>query len=278
MAALREGGGGEFLHLAPLAKSTFVADQADWWCASERAFGGQLVAHCLYAAGSRYPSFAPHSVHVSFVAPARMVRTEYTVQTVRDGRTFVLAHVLGRQGVVVVVQASVGLQRTVAGAWPGGGVLHAALMPDVPGPLSCAAATMDAWRDSKAAGLASMRWEVRPVPGRQGLCWMSWTAPLGVGSLLHAAALAFLSDLQFLWCAYWPHEGTHDLTHITSLDHALHLCSADLDATSWLLMHMESPFAGHERGYVTARVWDGASGRLVACVAQEGVLRTRSKL
>lgn len=62
-------GGAGFLVLdrVPGRPGVLVAEAARWWRASPRAFGGQLVAHCIVAAGSVSPFKHAHSVHVHFI-------------------------------------------------------------------------------------------------------------------------------------------------------------------------------------------------------------------
>jgi len=59
-----------------------------------------------------------------------------------------------------------------------------------------------------------------------------------------------------------------------SLDHSMWFHS-DFDATEWLLFDQSSDVAGNARGLAHSRVWT-ESGRLVATVAQEALLRAPS--
>ena len=99
-----------FLRLAVTDGHSSQASSADWWRASPRAFGGQLVAHTIVAAGRCAPAgWSCHSAHVSFVGAGKMQRTAYQVTTLREGRTLSLFQVkaLEADGTVVVV-ATVG--------------------------------------------------------------------------------------------------------------------------------------------------------------------------
>jgi acyl-CoA thioesterase-2 len=273
----------------PGKDGSFVAEPERWWVASPRAFGGQLIAHCVVAAGeacARRGFAHAHAAHVHFVAPSRMIRTVYTARALREGRSFALYAVEGveEQDGRVIVVATVGFQAHSPGGARDRPTLHAAPMPSVPLPESCAPSTMDAWADSKAEGLAQMCWQVRPVAGSPYLCWVSWQGgptpqPLSDSPVEHAAAIGFLSDLQFLWAAFWPHAEEQRASMITSLDHAIHFHAHAPCASSWLLFQLDSPFAGAERGFVRGHVWD-ADGTLVASMVQEGVLRVarRSRL
>jgi len=58
-----------------------------------------------------------------------------------------------------------------------------------------------------------------------------------------------------------------------SLDHALWL-HEDFRADEWLLYACDSPWAGHARGFNRGKIYT-RDGRLVASVAQEGLMRLR---
>ncbi|KAG8461280.1 hypothetical protein KFE25_010467 [Diacronema lutheri] len=277
--------GARFLALERTAEANvLVADAACWWRASERAFGGQLVAQCIVAAGAVSPSAqgSVHAVHVHFVNAARMVRTRYEVLPLREGRSFALYAVRGEElpNRRLIVSATVSFHAVAPpdGLWTGVR-LHAPPMPAVPPPEACAPGAMKAWEDSKAEGLAHVCWQTRPVAGSPYLCWVRWHGgsaeqPLGGAHVEHAAALGFLSDLQFLWAALWPHAATHKVQMITSLDHGLYLHAERPCASDWMLFKLDSPFAAAERALVRGHVW-AADGRALASMVQEGVLRVR---
>lgn len=117
-------------------------------------------------------------------------------------------------------------------------------------------------------------------------------------AMVHAAAMAFLSDLQFLMSAgvHSCRPGADDCggesgeatsppllepIMVTSLDHVLYLHEWPIDASSWLLFEYDSPHAAFGRATVRARIW-AHDGRLVASAVQEGVFRvatlTKSRL
>jgi len=60
---------------------------------------------------------------------------------------------------------------------------------------------------------------------------------------------------------------------VASLDHALWF-HGDVKVNDWLLYSMESPWAGGARGLARGQVFT-REGRLVASVAQEGLMRVR---
>ena len=60
---------------------------------------------------------------------------------------------------------------------------------------------------------------------------------------------------------------------IASLDHALWF-HGNLRVNDWLLYAMDSPWAGNARGLALGKIFT-RDGRLVASVAQEGLIRQR---
>ena len=91
---MAEGAAPQYLRLRRVDGERAVARASDWWRyagpATPRAFGGQLAAHCIIAAGIAAPRrWVPISLHLVFVRPSKMLQeTEYRVTTVREGRSF----------------------------------------------------------------------------------------------------------------------------------------------------------------------------------------------
>src|SRR3546814_11848012 len=82
--------------------------------------------------------------------------------------------------------------------------------------------------------------------------------------------------MMLLSTALLPH-GTHwSTTRIqnASLNHSLWL-HAQPDFSDWMLYSLDSPWAGGGRALCRGSIFDRA-GKLVASVAQEGLLRLRS--
>ncbi len=92
-ADMAEGAAPQYLRLRRVDGERAVARASDWWRyagpATPRAFGGQLAAHCITAAGIAAPRrWVPISAHLVFVRPSTLQETEYRVTTVREGRSF----------------------------------------------------------------------------------------------------------------------------------------------------------------------------------------------
>lgn len=92
------------------------------------------------------------------------------------------------------------------------------------------------------------------------------TAPAGV--------LAYASDFGLVGTALYPHGTTFfdPRMQVASLDHALWF-HRELRMDRWLLHAMDSPSASSARGLNRGAFYQ--DGRLVASVAQEGLIRRR---
>ena len=95
---------------------------------------------------------------------------------------------------------------------------------------------------------------------------------------LHQALLAYASDFHLLGTATFPHGISYYQPHVqmASLDHALWF-HRPFRADDWLLYSQDSPSTSGARGFSRGLVFD-RQGRLVASVAQEGLVRPRPDL
>ncbi len=253
-----------------------------------RVFGGQVIGQALQAAQrSIGGAKIAHSLHAYFL---RAGDEEHPIlyRVVRDfaGRSFANARVIAMQRGQAILNMAASFQL------PGDGMMHQDAMPDVPPP--------EALRSDRDLRLAmqdripdKFHWlflrarpiEIRPVeadhltdptprtPIQHG--WFRAVAPLGDDATLHRAVLAYASDMMLLGTCMLPH-GIHwmmDRVQTASLDHALWL-HEPFRADDWLLYVTDSPWAGHARGFNRGRIF-ARDGRLVASVAQEGLVRVR---
>lgn len=129
--------------------------------------------------------------------------------------------------------------------------------------------------------------EVRPVivehytsrdklPPRQDV-WIRTTGPVPDDRALQAAVLAYLSDMTLLDTSTFAHgrNGFDPDIQMASLDHAMWFHRPHrLD--DWLLYTQDSPSAQGARGFSRGSLY-ALDGTLVASVAQEGLVRLRTK-
>jgi acyl-CoA thioesterase-2 len=103
--------------------------------------------------------------------------------------------------------------------------------------------------------------------------WLKASGKLPDDPWLHAAVLAYASDLTLLSASLVPHNlfiGDPRLQP-ASLDHAMWF-HRPFRVDEWLLYDQVSPSASGGRGFATGRLFT-REGRLVASVVQEGLIR-----
>ncbi len=253
-----------------------------------RVFGGQVIAQALQAAqrSTEAPKQA-HSLHAYFMRPGDESHPIlYRVVRDFDGKSFATRRVIATQRGVPILNLACSLQA------PEGGLAHQDAMPDVPPPEELTSdrdlrlAMIDRIPEKfRAMFLRPRMVDIRPVSPRSWLdpvqqeprqnSWFRVVAPIGDDPALHRAILAYASDMSLLGTATLAH-GVNWMTHklqTASLDHALWL-HEDFRADDWLLYVCDSPWAGHARGFNRGKIF-ARDGRLVASVAQEGLIRLR---
>lgn len=88
---------------------------------------------------------------------------------------------------------------------------------------------------------------------------------------MHQAIVTYMSDFGMVETAKQPHVNTTVFSLSMSLDHAIHF-HREVDATKWLLFHIETCASAGGRGLARASVFS-KSGLLVASIVQEGLMR-----
>ncbi|KTT69810.1 acyl-CoA thioesterase [Sphingomonas sanguinis] len=254
-----------------------------------RVFGGQVIAQALQAAqrSTEAPRTA-HSLHAYFMRPGdERYPILYRVERDFEGRSFATRRVIAMQKGKPILNLACSFQT------PEEGLHHQDAMPDVPAPdtLTPERELLARLGDQVPAPLRAFLQrprpiELRPVDPRQMLApeprdptqaiWFRLVAPIGDDPALHRAVLAYASDFALLGTSTLPHgvNWLIDDMQTASLDHALWL-HEPFRADEWLLYTTDSPWAGHARGFNRGRIFS-ADGRLVASVAQEGLIRLRS--
>jgi acyl-CoA thioesterase-2 len=250
-----------------------------------RVFGGQVAGQALVAAGRTVPSDrSVHSLHGYFVrAGDPAVPIVYSVEPIRDGRSFSVRRVTAIQHGKTIFFMSASFQRQEDG------LDHQTEMPDdVPPPESVPTMAERMARYPERVGIwARVPQSVdvryigepgfvasgdRPPSARQRV-WMRIAGSLPDSPLIQACALTYASDLTLLdsvlsWHGeVWGPDGFAG----ASLDHALWL-HRPFRADEWFLYDCSSPSASGARGLATGRIF-AADGRHVATVVQEGLLR-----
>ena len=242
-----------------------------------RAFGGQVAAQALAAAGATVtPERRIHSLHGYFIRAGRPDRhIVYQVDRVRDGRSFTTRRVMAVQRGKAIFTLSASFQI------PEGASVHQAAMPSVPPPDELGEASRVAG-DAAVARFREMIapiLDIRVVPDEPidaiptTRFWVRVRGRLPDTSLPHACALTYISDLRLARTASATHRAAFGDLMLASLDHAVWF-HRDFRADDWLLADLRSPTAGFGRGLAHGGFF-ARDGRLVASVVQEIVARAR---
>jgi acyl-CoA thioesterase II len=276
----------DLLALEPIEYNIYRGRNRD--IGSGRVFGGQVMAQALVAARRTIDEDrVAHSVHGYFILPGDLkAPIVYFVDRLRDGGSFTTRRVTAIQHGRAVFNMSASFHRREDG------MEHQADMPDVPPPEEVPSEldviragadripepfrgvlTQDRPIDFRPIGIdpfdASPREPVRHT-------WLRAVGSMPDDSLAHQASLAYASDYGLLATALHPHSMTirDPRLQAASLDHTLWF-HREFRIDDWLLYTSDSPVSSGARGFTRGTVYT-RDGRLVASVAQEGLLRVRT--
>lgn len=252
-----------------------------------RVFGGQVIAQSLVAAMRSVEGRPVHSLHGYFMLggdPTRPIL--YEVERIRDGRSFTTRRVRAIQNGESIFAMMASFHKVEDG------LHHAMAMPNVP--LPEALPDEDEIRARFVPHLTEIRqryWksqraiELRPAnpeayflrkPGApyQNV-WFRAASALPDDDDLHRTILAYASDMTLLDGAAVAHGRSVIDPEIqpASLDHALWFHDG-FRTDDWLLYAQDSPWSGAARGFGRGMIFT-REGKLVASVAQEGLMRLR---
>ncbi|MEW2162004.1 acyl-CoA thioesterase II [Streptomyces sp. NPDC007084] len=258
-----------------------------------RVFGGQVAAQALVAAGRTVPDDRPaHSLHAYFLrAGDPGAPIVYTVDRIRDGRSFTTRRVVAVQHGQPIFHLSASFQTYEEG------LEHQAAMPPAPDPetLPTAAELLPRYADRFSGSdvlerlletreSVDLRYVDPPPYATVGEAreprsqvWFRTNGKLDGAvdrPLLHVVLATYVSDMTLLDSILLAHGRggwvTGDVVG-ASLDHAMWF-HRPFRADEWLLYDQESPSASGGRGLGQARIYT-RDGRLAISVIQEGVVR-----
>jgi acyl-CoA thioesterase II len=255
----------------------------------QRVFGGQVLGQALVAAARTVEGRLCHSLHAYFLrAGDPKVPILYEVDRSRDGASFTARRVVaiqhGRQ--IFNLAASFQLDEP--------GYEHEFPMPAVPAPETLPteeelrAKVIDRLPEEVRAWFSRPRpIETRPVDPREyfspdkrpphEMLWIRATGALPDDLPLHQCVLAYASDMSLLDTGLLPHGiGWFDnKVQMASLDHAMWF-HRPFRVDEWLLYVQDSPSASGARSFNRGLMYT-RDGKLVASVAQEGLMRPRGE-
>lgn len=253
-----------------------------------RTYGGQFLAQAVVAA---YRTVSDdrriHSLHGYFLRAGDVdLPTTWSVEEIRDGRSFSTRSVRGRQQGRDVFMMSASFHAPEAG-------FEFAPAPDVgpaavPPPDDVALTYVEF--SHRHPGLDTSDWfgqdrpmEIRyvnPPTAAEGvpvlepqLTWTKLSEPQRDHHVDRDAGLAYLSDATLVDHVVLPHGYRWHDPRLTgaSLDHAMWF-HAPARADEWLLFDQRVEWTGGARGLATGRLYT-AAGQLVATCTQEGLIR-----
>ncbi|MEU3746253.1 MULTISPECIES: acyl-CoA thioesterase [Streptomyces] len=251
-----------------------------------RVFGGQVAAQALVAAGRTVPADRlAHSLHAYFLrAGDPGAPIVYTVDRIRDGRSFTTRRVVAVQHGQPIFHLSASFQTYEEG------LDHQVDMAPAPDPESLPTPAemlprhlprevADRLIEARAA--VDLRYAETPPWGTVGTpreprsqVWFRTNGKLADDPLLHVVLATYVSDMTLLDSVLLAHgRGGWAVGDVVgaSLDHAMWF-HRPFRADEWLLYDQESPTASGGRGLGQARIYT-QDGRLAISVIQEGVVR-----
>ncbi|MCZ8177951.1 MAG: acyl-CoA thioesterase II [Rhizobium sp.] len=277
----------ERLDLEKLEENLFrgSSPQNGW----QRVFGGLVIAQALMAAQRCVdPDRIVHSLHAYFMRPGDpSIPIIYQVERIRDGSSFTTRRVVAIQHGKAIFSMSASFQVEEPG------FDHQVAIPNVPAPESLMGeAEFRAAFLAQAPETVKKYWgrerpiEIRPTSlthylSREKLepeahIWVRASGIVPDDRHYQAAILAYLSDMTLLDTSLYAH-GTSIFDpelQVASLDHAMWFhrpCRLD----DWILYTQDSPSAAGARGMTRGSIFT-RDGRLIASVAQEGLIRKRA--
>jgi acyl-CoA thioesterase-2 len=250
-------------------------------------FGGQVIGQALVAAARTVEGRPVHSLHCYFLRPGDpKIPILYEVDRIRDGKSFATRRVVAIQHGEAIFTMAASFQIVEPG------LDHQIEMPDVPPPekLPSEAELKEAYLHN-APDAVRKYWqharpiELRPVDLRHYVSreplepiqyvWVRATHKLPDDPDIHRCVLAYASDMTLLDTSLFAHGRSifdQDLQP-ASLDHAMWF-HRSFRADEWLLYAEDSPSASGARGFTRGSLFT-RDGKLVASVAQEGLIRVR---
>ena len=253
-------------------------------------FGGQVLGQALSAASRTVaPERSAHSLHAYFMRPGDATRPiVYNVDCIRDGKSFTTRRVVAVQNGQAIFSMSASFQIEEEG------FAHQDEMPVVPGPEGIQSELEMARQraDQIPPGLREKLLCIKPIEIRhinpvnpfapkimppRKYVWFRTISEMPPDAAAHRYLLAYASDFNLVATSLYPHGHTfwEPEMQVASLDHAMWF-HRDFRMDDWLLYDMTSPSSSKARGLSIGRIFT-RDGRLVATVAQEGLIRWRKR-
>ena len=256
----------------------------------QRVFGGQVIGQALVAAQRTVDADRHvHSLHGYFMRPGdTTVPIIYEVDRIRDGGSFTTRRVVAIQHGEAIFSLDASFQVDEEG------LAHQVPIPDgLPDPdaletqRELLAQAEHVPENIRRFWARERPLEIKPVsiehytsrdklPPHQHI-WLRTTGEVPDDRPIQSAVLAYLSDMTLLDTSTFPHGRAvfdPDL-QVASLDHAMWFHRPNrLD--DWMLYTQDSPSSSGSRGFTRGALY-ARNGSLIASVAQEGLIRLRTR-
>lgn len=251
-----------------------------------RLFGGQVLAQALMAAARTVERLPAHSLHGYFLRPGDpRVPVVYTVDRLRDGRSFSTRNVVAHQHGQAILNLSASFHQAEDG------FTHQDPMPPAPEPESVPTwaqrmrqvPQLAQWAERVERGAPPIDFRFVELPiylgGEPGpdpnLIWMRADGEIAPEDVrMHQCFVTYATDMSMIDTIVRHHgrrEPGGEPGMAASLDHAVWF-HRPFRANEWLLYAQDSPCAYGARGFARGAIYTRAGVR-VASVAQEGLVR-----
>lgn len=280
----------DLIHLKQIDAQLFTGKSES--VGSQTVFGGQVMAQALNAA---YRTISEdricHSLHGYFILPGNLEKDIiYKVQLVRDGGSFTTRYVSAEQDGVSIFVLAASFQKKEEG------YDYQDAMPQVPSPDSLLSweqiytQAKDFLPESFARFLSLQRpitfkptiihnpLEKKDLPPTQHVWFRFNEMNEKISTQLFQEILAYTSDYNILVTALQPHASKAHFgnTQMASLDHAMWFHRVPEDFSGWFLYSINVPSTSNARGLTSGKIFS-QDGKLIATVAQEGLMRPKIK-
>lgn len=255
-------------------------------------FGGQVLAQAVNAANRTVSKNRNmHSLHAYFLEAGNLeIPITYTVNNVRDGGSFSVRRVTASQNGSAIFILATSFHKEEYG-YDHQIEMKSQIKP--PEDLLSWTDMLKQWGDFLPRSIKTFFEIERPIEFKPTFVnnpfarkdippysdvWFKLKGEIGNLDLAtKQQILTYISDYNLLASALNPHASRAHFgnTQSASLDHSMWFFR-DFDFSDWLLFSMESPSAANARGFARGNIFT-RSGKLIASVAQEGLLRPVNK-
>jgi len=277
----------EALSLEPIEVNLFRGHTPPDEINQNRIYGGQVIAQALMAAYRTVEGRMCHSLQAYFIRPGDpKAPVLYEVERSRDGKSFTTRRVIAIQHGEQILNLAASFQIEEAG------FEHATKAPDAPAPETVPTdldrvemagdklppIMKEVLARDRAIEMRRVDPVVFPMKPRKldpdQKVWFRAADAVGDDVAINQCVVAYATDMSLLSTCARPH-GVSWMTGVqmASLDHVIWFHRRSR-ADEWHLYDQDSPSASGARGFNRGAIYT-QDGRLVASVAQEGLIRPR---